>query len=119
MKVSVTELRKVLQKQLDDLKSGEERELAKEVAKRKSELKEAIGRGERYIKRAKELLDADGADCLAELGAPPHFYPNRYRSREASEGVRRALKLLDLSATDELSLADATRLVGKQIIEAL
>lgn len=119
VKVSVAALRKVLQKQLTEMQSVDERETTKAVAKRKTDLRDAITRGERYVKRAKEMLEAEGEDCLGELSAPPGFYGDRWRRTEAAAGVKKALKLLDLAASDELTLADATRLVGKHVIEAL
>ena len=119
MKVSVAALRKVLRAQLASVEGRSAKDQNKEIAERLTSLKDAVVRAERYIKRIKEAIAEGGPAVLGEFSAPPNFYSNRRRNGEAGSEIRRALKLLDLSSTDELTLADATRLVGKQIIEAL
>lgn len=122
MKVSVVALRKVLQKQLDEQAASLADRQKKLAAERVPLLQSGIKHAEKYIKKAKEMIAAahsgKPADCLGELPAPRSFYSDRI-SRADGDGVRRALRLLDLSATDELTLADATRLVGKSVIECL
>ena len=118
MKVSVKALKEVLKKQVAAIDAQEEKDHAASVKRRRTELGDAIAKAKRYISDAQELLAADGDRCLGELRSPPHFYPERERNRRGGD-VRKALRLLDLAQEDSLSLSEASRIVGKSVLESL
>jgi len=81
------------------------------MTERRREIAAAIPQTEKLLARLKEAVKSDNGKVFAEFRGP-HIYSARDEHRSRESTTERAFRVLSLTTEKEISLSEATKLVG-------
>lgn len=112
MKIRVSKLVEMLRATQAEEKAARLAAKAEAIKRRRREIAAALPQAKRCVEQMEAALKADDAKLLAEFRGAMIYSERTDYDKPKESTVDRALRILALSSEEEITMAEATRLVG-------